>query len=139
MPTEGTARRSTKSRGSVPYHATQEEIGAFRRTLRNARMAATGADGSPMSQTTIAKAIGYSQTSIAEWEIGRMVPETPKVVFKLEQVLGLEPGALSRHLGYLPADADGSPTVEQAILVDDKLDAGQRNTLLTLYRSLTRP
>lgn len=51
----------------------------------------------------------------------------------MEQLLGLEPGELSRHLGYLPIGAP--PPVPLAIEADPGLSEDARRILLGTYRA----
>lgn len=80
----------------------------------------------------------YSQATVSDWISGRrgMAPEQ---VFAIERVLELEPGALSRLLGYLPADAVATVTVEDAIRADPTLSSQHRDAVLALYRALSDP
>lgn len=80
----------------------------------------------------------YSQAHIADWLRGRRSP-SPQQVFALERALGTSPGALSRILGYLPAEAVASVTVEDAIAADPTLTARHRDAVLALYRALSDP
>lgn len=80
----------------------------------------------------------YSQAHLSDWKSGRRTPN-PSQVFALERALGAPPGALSRLLGYLPADAVASVTVEDAIAADPTLTARHRDALLAMYRALSDP
>jgi transcriptional regulator with XRE-family HTH domain len=46
--------------------------------------------------------LGATERTVRSWARGERVPP-PATVFALERHLGLPPGALSTHLGYLPA------------------------------------
>lgn len=50
-------------------------------------------------QTEIAELLGITQPQVSALESGRIQP-IPKLVFKFEEVLGLEDGVLSKCLGY---------------------------------------
>lgn len=79
-----------------------------------------------------------SQSAVSAWIQGTSTPE-PAVVFGLEHVLGLRPGQLSRHLGYLPVDAKPPVGgVEQAIRDDATLPTAARKALLAAVRELRR-
>lgn len=90
------------------------------------------ADG--INQTQLAEALGgLAQSTVSAWLSGSATP-VPDVVFRIEAVLGIAAGTLSRHLGYLPA---GEGCVEAAIAADPHLQARQRSLLLAHYRELT--
>lgn len=59
----------------------------------------------------VSQRLGVSSRTVSSWSRGERVT-TPQGVFALEEALGVEPGRLSRHLGYLPA---GAQVVEAAI------------------------
>jgi transcriptional regulator with XRE-family HTH domain len=98
-----------------------------------------------LSQVQLAELAGVSQSTVSVWEQGVAEPP-PAVVFALEEVVGVAPGHLSRHLGYVPAPPDGtsledSPPpggVPTAVNADPKLDDRQRRALLLAYREFTR-
>lgn len=56
-------------------------------------------------------------------------------VFAAERVLSLPPGALSRHLGYLPINAKNIRTPADAIGADTKLSDETRRVLLRAYKA----
>src|SRR5688500_13856454 len=53
------------------------------------------------TQRELAEALGITQSAISAWKYGNAEP-APVTVFRIEQVLGTEPGTLSVHLGFLP-------------------------------------
>jgi hypothetical protein len=77
------------------------------------------------------------QASVSQWTTGQVEP-VRHVVYAMERLLNLQPGLLSRHLGYLPTFAVSiSPVdVETALLADDRLTPDQRQLLLATYRTL---
>jgi transcriptional regulator with XRE-family HTH domain len=92
-----------------------------------------------LSQQQLAGELSVSQPSVAAWEAGVNEP-VPATVFRAEEVLGLEPGALAEHLGYLPARRRfGRTTTVDAIAGDPTLGAREREALLALYRALSAP
>ena len=106
----------------------------FRRMLRQGRQQRR------LSQRKVADAIGVSHTAVSQWEIGRSLP-IPAKVPDLERVLELEPGALSRLLGYLPiasGDDKTSLDVIEAIRRDARLGKHGQELLITMYRQLLR-
>ena len=94
---------------------------------------------SGLSQDEVSRRLAFprGQGSISEWKAGRKEPR-PHIVFALERVLGVPPGGLSIHLGYLPPEAVESSTVT-AILTDTKINPGLREVLLTAVRHFSSP
>jgi transcriptional regulator with XRE-family HTH domain len=77
----------------------QEATRSFRRELQVALRERR------CSQAHLARRVRVSQPTIGNWLRGRYVPSSDEV-FAIEDALGLVPGALSSHLGYLPVAAD---------------------------------
>lgn len=103
---------------------------AFGEALRQA-MAAGG-----WTQDALAEALGFRQATISAWISGKSQPEEIDTAFRVEKLLGIRPGGLTRHLGYLPLDAVKSvATVESAILEDDALTEAEKAMLLGGYRA----
>ena len=111
----------------------QREV--FRRALQQAR------EDCGLSQRALAQAVGVTQGAVWQWErdSGATVPR-PDVAIRLEQVLGLEPGQLSRLLGYLPATTETGTTagVVEAARTDPRLGEQERELLIAVYRELVR-
>lgn len=113
---------------------TDEELAAQRRhafgdALRQA-MAHAG-----WTQDALAEAIGFRQASISAWISGKSQPDID-TTFVIERTLGQRPGALTRHLGYLPPEALRSvATVESSILEDGALSEAEKQMLLGAYRA----
>ncbi len=59
----------------------------------------------------------------------------PDRCFRIEQILGVQPGSLSRHLGYLPLDAVASRTVPAAARADRRLDDDAVDVVITVYET----
>lgn len=97
-------------------------------------------DESPLSQRelgeTVARILGrpesFAQTTVSGWKSGD-VPD-PAVVFAIERALGLDPGSLSRHLGYSPRSNGKIGGVLAAIASDPYLSDTQRDLLAAMYR-----
>jgi transcriptional regulator with XRE-family HTH domain len=89
-----------------------------------------------LSQSQVGAKVGRVQTTVSDWVLGRAEPPA-SVVFALEDTLGLAPGTLSRHLGYLPL-ATFRPTFEDAVRADPDLSERERAFLLAGYRALKR-
>jgi transcriptional regulator with XRE-family HTH domain len=115
----------------VPSTAQKEE---FRRVLKNTRTRRR------LSLAVLGRAAGVSKSAVAQWESGRSLP-IPAKVPDLERALELEPGALSRLLGYLPiasGDDRTSLDVIEAIRRDARLGEHGQELLITMYRQLLR-
>jgi transcriptional regulator with XRE-family HTH domain len=111
----------------------QHEV--FRRALRQAR------EDCGLSQRALAKAVGVSAGAVWQWERdhGGTLPR-PDATIRLEQALKLEPGHLSRLLGYLPATTEPALTtgVVEAAKADPRLGESERALLIAVYRELVR-
>lgn len=85
----------------------------------------------------VAKRMGgetMSQSSVSNWLAGRQIPG-PDVVFAMEKLLAVPPGALSRHLGYLPLAAVEVRTVAEAIAADPDLTAEGRLVVTAAWQA----
>lgn len=90
------------------------------------------------SQRDLGQELGVSQPAVSGWVVGDAEPAAT-TVFAAEKVLGLTPGTLSRHLGYLPTDAvKSTPTFEAVVSSDPLLEEHDKRGLLALYREVTR-
>lgn len=89
-----------------------------------------------MKQEDLARALGTTQSSVSGWIHGKYEPAAA-TVFGVELVLALEPGFLSRPLGYLPVEpAARAVSVEAAIAQSSSLDNDAKAALAALYRVL---
>lgn len=80
----------------------------------------------------------FSQSVISGWLHG-VTSWEPEILFAVERSLGLRPGDLSRHLGYLPLDARSGPTtVEGAINADPRLRPALRRALIAAHREMVK-
>jgi transcriptional regulator with XRE-family HTH domain len=113
--------------------AAQREV--FRRALRQAR------EDAGLSQRALARAVNVSAGAVWQWERDQdgTVPRLDMTT-RLEQILNLEPGHLSRLLGYVPATAEpGTITsVVAAARADPRLGDSERELLIAVYRELVR-
>src|SRR5687768_356630 len=102
-------------------------------TLLAEVMAARG-----ISQSQLGDLVGRSQKAVSDWVTGNAEPP-PTMVFALEAILSLSPGALSRCLGYVPVSVlEAQPTVEDALLTDPTLDESYRLAAIASYREYQR-
>jgi len=89
-----------------------------------------------MRQENLAGLLGTTQSSVSGWINGRYEPAAA-TVFTIENCLGLEPGSLSRPLGYLPVEpVTRAVSVEGAIAQSAQLDDEEKAALVAMYRLL---
>lgn len=86
-----------------------------------------------VSQAELARRLGMAQQTISKYIAGESPPENPDTVFEMEAKLGLPPGYLSHHLGYLPLTY--VPTAS-SIEADPRLSPASRTMLMRVYRTL---
>jgi transcriptional regulator with XRE-family HTH domain len=109
-----------------------DQLAAFGEFVRAQRRLAQ------VSQRNLARASGVSDSYLSQIERGNYRP-SPQVVKALAQAFGLEPKQLYTMLGFMDeGDGGGAPSVEQAIQLDTKLDAAQKEALLRIYRSFVK-
>jgi transcriptional regulator with XRE-family HTH domain len=88
-----------------------------------------------VSQRNLARMSGVSDSYLSQIERGNYRP-SPQVVKALAQAFGLKPEQLYTMLGFMDEEKENSqPTVEQAIQLDPKLAAAQKDALIRVYRS----
>jgi transcriptional regulator with XRE-family HTH domain len=88
-----------------------------------------------VSQRNLARMSGVSDSYLSQIERGNYRP-SPQVVKALAQAFGLKPEQLYTMLGFMDDEKeDSQPTVEQAIQLDPKLEAAQKDALIRVYRS----
>lgn len=75
------------------------------------------------------------QTTVSNWFAGKYEPLRRQVA-ALERALGQAPGVLSRHLGYVPADAIPPADVVGVIRHDPALSPEGRRIVLTTYEAV---
>ena len=79
---------------------------------------------------------GVSDSYLSQIERGNYRP-SPQVVKALATAFGLDAKQLYTMLGLMDEDeSTTAPSVEQAIQLDPRLDAAQKEALLQIYRSL---
>lgn len=115
-------------------NATPEQKRAFASAL-NAAMDARGLRPVDLIPVTGSSSRQAAQSAAQSWMTGAVEPLRPKVV-ELEQFLELEPGALSRHLGWLPINAPAMPDLEATVLADARFSEDQKVLLLKLISQL---
>jgi len=106
-----------------------DQLAAFGEFVRAQRRLAQ------VSQRNLARMSGVSDSYLSQLERGNYRP-SPQVVKALAQAFNLEPKQLYTMLGFIDEDdSSAAPSVEQAIQLDPKLDAAQKDALLRTYKS----
>lgn len=100
---------------------------AFGHLLKEAR------DALRLTQEDLAQVMTVSTSTVGNWERGENMP-APDVVFRLEEVVGLPAGALSKHLGYVPLGAEGTGPLSLLECVENSTEVSEddRETLLLI-------
>ncbi len=121
---------------SRPAAATEAQRFVFSTALR-AYMARANLSQQDLRQLLADDGHAVGQTTLSAWTRGETIPPND-LVECMEHHLDLEPGVLSRHLGWLPISCvDLGPDTEAAILADALLSPHQREVLLNTYRLFT--
>ena len=108
------------------------------RRLTFGRLLAEALKARGMKQEDLARLLGTTQSSVSGWINGKYEPAAA-TVFTIERSLGMDPGTLSRPLGYLPVEpASRSVSVEGAIAQSALLDDEQKVALCGMYRVLVK-
>jgi transcriptional regulator with XRE-family HTH domain len=108
------------------------------RRLRFGRVLADAMKARGMKQEDLACMLGTTQSSVSGWINGKYEPAAA-TVFTVERCLGVEPGSLSRPLGYLPVEpVSRTVSVEGAIAQSVNLDDEEKAALAAMYRLLVR-
>jgi transcriptional regulator with XRE-family HTH domain len=90
-----------------------------------------------MKQEDLARLMGTTQSSISGWINGKYEPPAG-TVFKMERLLEVDPGLLSRPLGYLPIEGPQATLgVPSAIAQASVLDEEEKAVLISLYELLS--
>ena len=106
-----------------------EQLQAFGEFVRAQRRLAQ------VSQRNLARMSGVSDSYLSQIERGNYRP-SPQVLKALATAFGLEPKQLYTMLGFMDEEDSGAaPSVEQAIQLDARLDAAQKEALMRIYRS----
>ena len=105
---------------------------------RFGRLLAEALKGRGMKQEDLARQLGTTQSSVSGWINGKYEPAAG-TVFTIERALDMEPGHLSRPLGYLPVDAAPHAVgVEVAIDHSTALGDEEKAALIAVYRALVK-
>jgi hypothetical protein len=118
-------------------NTSSEQRKAFGVALEVAMAAAQIRSGAELHRLGVLAGIDKSQSSFVTWSRGESEPSRPEVLI-LEQICGVQPGHLSRHLGWVPVGISKDTTIEQLILSDRDLTDANKATLLGLLEQLRR-
>ena len=106
-----------------------EQLQAFGEFVRAQRRLAQ------VSQRNLARMSGVSDSYLSQIERGNYRP-SPQVVKALATAFGIEPKQLYTMLGFGDGEDGAAPvSVEQAIQLDTRLEAAQKEALIGIYRS----
>jgi transcriptional regulator with XRE-family HTH domain len=90
-----------------------------------------------VSQRNLAQMSGVSDSYLSQIERGNYRP-SPQVVKALALAFGLKPKQLYTMLGFGEDEQSGTertPSVEEAIRLDTRLEPAQKDALMRVYRS----
>lgn len=117
---------------------TVEQRRAFGTALEAAMHSARIGGYAGLSKALAAVGVDRHEQTCGQWVKGLTEPRRAEVA-ALEVVCKVEPGQLSRHLGYVPVGVDTSMTIEQLVLVDPGFDDEDRAVLLGVLRAIRKP
>lgn len=90
----------------------------------------------PAKIADVAAHVGVSDDAVRKWTSGSNSPN-PLTLFAVERFLGVTPGELSRHLGFVPAEAPVSTL--QAIETDPRIvNDTARSMVVAAYKQAVR-
>jgi len=93
-----------------------------------------------LSGRALARAVGVSPAAVGHWRRGETAPR-PDMAAKLETALELDPGTLSRLLGYVVINQTGDGralSVAEAVQAESRLGPLEKTLLMNIYRELLR-
>ena len=116
-------------------NASDEQRLAFGRALEAAAAAAGITSKRELARRGRAAGIDRGDQAFREWWGGETEPSRSDVA-ALEQLCNVEPGHLSRHLGYVPVGVSTDATLEQLVLADPDLTDESKRIVLALLETL---
>jgi hypothetical protein len=119
-------------------NSSDAERSAFGAALYSASSGAGFAKVSQLGAALREAGFEITDTQVKRWIDGASEPQRP-LVTALEQLCDLNPGTLSRHLGWLPLNVGKVSSIEEAIAADKSLGARERRVVLDLVRGLRKP
>jgi transcriptional regulator with XRE-family HTH domain len=91
-----------------------------------------------VSQRNLARMSGVSDSYLSQIGRGNYRP-SPQVAKALALAFGLKPNQLYTTLGFMdPEGSETATSVEQAIQLDTRLEATQKDALIRVYRSFLK-
>ena len=114
-------------------NATTEQKVAFGEMLLSA-LTAAGLRPPDLVEVIGAADRPAASSVVHKWITGISEPSRPKVL-AIEEFLDLEPGTLSRHLGWLPIGAPAIADPEAAVIADARFTGEQKRVMLQLMKS----
>jgi transcriptional regulator with XRE-family HTH domain len=94
-----------------------------------------------VSGRALARELGISQASVAQWLRGQTTPR-PARAAEVERLLRQDPGSLTKLLGFVTVDETdgGRPqiSVSEAVQAEPRLGPREKALLLTVYRELLK-
>jgi len=118
-------------------NTSDEQRKAFAVALKAAMAAAGIESAAQLHRRALVAGIDKTASAVGHWTTGYSEPARPEVLI-LEQICEVEPGHLSRHLGWVPVGISEDTTIEQLILADQDLTDANKATLLGLIEMLRR-
>jgi hypothetical protein len=118
-------------------NTTDEQRKAFSVALKAAMAAAGVESAAQLHRHALVAGIDKTSSAVGHWTTGYSEPARPEVLI-LEQICEVEPGHLSRHLGWVPVGISKDTTIEQMVLADRDLTDANKATLLGLIEMLRR-
>ena len=118
-------------------NTTDQQRKAFSVALKAAMAAAGVESAAQLHRRALVTGIDKTSSAVGHWTTGHSEPSRPEVLI-LEQICEVEPGHLSRHLGWVPVGISEETTIEQMILADRDLTDANKATLLGLIEMLRR-
>jgi len=121
-------------------NSNEAERAAFGAALYESAFNAGYARPSQLGAALREAGFSITDTQVDRWIKGVSEPQRPMVT-ALEQLCDLSPGALSRHLGWLPLNAGKAAkvaTVEEAVMADKTLGARERRVIVDMVRGLRK-
>lgn len=129
-PAVGTGKFTEAARRRLEETAEQRRLRRFGEEVAAARIQRK------MTQADLSSRLldgAQAQSRVSRWEHGEVEPP-PSVVFQIERVLDVQPGALSRFLGYVPA-GDRPSTIDEFIEQDPFLEMDEKDALVRILKT----
>lgn len=116
-------------------NASDDQLVAFGRALTAAATAAGITTQRDLARLGREAGIDRGDQAFHEWMKGRTEPSRTDVAI-LERLCNVEPGHLSRHLGYVPVGVSTAATLDQLILAEPSLSDESKRILIALLETL---